>query len=470
MFCCAFAAIPQRYIPYCLWQELPAQEDNRDHERDLSAHNTVHFSRKMIVACVAVNASIRGNSRIFATTIDSRMKPVYVIDSVRTPVGKYGGMLSSIRPDDLLAHVIKALLQRNPGIDVNAIEDVVAGAANQAGEDNRNVARMAALLAGLPVTVAGNTVNRLCASGLQAIMDAARQVMCGDAELIIAGGTESMTRAPFVTAKSASPYQRTLETYDTTLGWRFTNKVLAQLYHPYSMGETAENVARQWNITRQEQDTFALSSQLKYFEAQAAGKWRDEIAPIILQQGQETQKVLEADEHPRQTSLEKLASLKPAFMKDGSVTAGNSAGINDGAACMLLASEEAVKKYALEPTARVVSMAVAGVDPSIMGMGPVPATRKALERAALQMHQLDLIELNEAFASQSIACVRDLQLDINKVNVNGGAIAIGHPLGSSGVRISTTLLHQMKRTNAKFGLATMCIGVGQGAAVIFEGV
>jgi len=397
------------------------------------------------------------------------MNTAYVIDVVRTPVGKYGGTLSSFRPDDLLAHVIKSLLERNQKVDVNAIEDVIAGAANQSGEDNRNVARMAALLAGLPVTVAGNTVNRLCASGLQAIMDASRQVMCGDAQLIIAGGVESMTRAPFVMAKTAIPFQRSVEIYDTTLGWRFTNKKLAEMYHPFSMGETAENVAKQWKISREEQDIFAMASQQKYFEAHGAGKWVSEIAPVIIPT-KEKDILFEADEHPRQSSLDKLAALKPAFAKDGTVTAGNSSGINDGAAAMLLASEDAVKKYDLKPMAKVVSMAVAGVDPSIMGIGPVPATRKALERAGLSVEQLDLIELNEAFASQSIACVRDLNLDINKVNVNGGAIAIGHPLGCSGTRISATLLHEMKRRNAKYGLATMCIGVGQGASVIYEGI
>jgi len=397
------------------------------------------------------------------------MNTAYVIDVVRTPVGKYGGTLSSFRPDDLLAHVIKSLLERNQKVDVNAIEDVIAGAANQSGEDNRNVARMAALLAGLPVTVAGNTVNRLCASGLQAIMDASRQVMCGDAQLIIAGGVESMTRAPFVMAKTAIPFQRSVEIYDTTLGWRFTNKKLAEMYHPFSMGETAENVAKQWKISREEQDIFAMASQQKYFEAHGAGKWVSEIAPVIIPT-KEKDILFEADEHPRQSSLDKLAALKPAFAKDGTVTAGNSSGINDGAAAMLLASEDAVEKYDLKPMAKVVSMAVAGVDPSIMGIGPVPATRKALERAGLSVEQLDLIELNEAFASQSIACVRDLNLDINKVNVNGGAIAIGHPLGCSGTRISATLLHEMKRRNAKYGLATMCIGVGQGASVIYEGI
>lgn len=397
------------------------------------------------------------------------MKSVYVIDSVRTPVGKYGGVLSSIRPDDLLAYVIKALLLRNSGIDLNAIEDVIAGDANQAGEDNRNVARMAALLAGLPVTVGGNTVNRLCASGLQAIMDASRQIMCGDAELIIACGVESMTRAPFVMPKSSDAYSRTTEIFDTTMGWRFINKNLSALFHPFTMGETAENIAKQWKISRQEQDEFAFASQQKYAAAKAADKWADEIAAVELNNKGLISWVVN-DEHPRETSLDKLAALKPAFIKDGTVTAGNSSGINDGAAAMLLASEEAVRKYNLQPMAKIVSMAVAGVDPAIMGIGPVPATQKALQRAGMTIADLELVELNEAFASQSIACIRDLGLDKFKVNVNGGAIAIGHPLGCSGVRISTTLIHEMRKRNTKFGLATMCIGVGQGAAVIYQNV
>jgi 3-oxoadipyl-CoA thiolase len=396
------------------------------------------------------------------------MKKVYVIDTIRTAVGRYGGALSGIRPDDLLAHTIKTLVQRNPSVDVNAIEDVIAGAANQAGEDNRNVARMAALLADLPVSVAGNTVNRLCASGLQAIMDGARQVMCGDAEIIIACGVESMTRAPFVMAKSSAPFQRQPEVYDTTIGWRFTNKKLAEKYYPFSMGETAENVAKQWNISRQEQDEFAFNSQQKYFKALAEGKWKDEITGVEILRNQNEKFCFDTDEHPRQSSLEKLGTLKPAFAKEGTVTAGNASGINDGAAAMLLASEEAVKKYNLQPMVEIISMAVAGVDPSIMGIGPVPATKKALQRAGLTVNDLDLVELNEAFASQSIACIRELQLDVDKVNVNGGAIAIGHPLGCSGVRIATTLLHEMKKRNAEYGLATMCIGVGQGAAVIFK--
>ena len=398
------------------------------------------------------------------------MKECFVIDAVRTPIGKYGGALSSIRADDLLAHVIKSLLQRNPGIDVNAIEDVIAGDANQAGDDNRNVARMSALLAGLPITVAGNTVNRLCASGMQAIMDASRAIMCGDGEIFIAGGVESMTRAPFVMAKSSHAYNRNAEIFDSTIGWRFINKKLSEKYFPYSMGETAENVAKQWKISRHAQDEFALASQEKYFAALEKDKWREEISAIEILGGKEEKIYFEKDEHPRKSSMEKLAALKPAFEKDGTVTAGNSSGINDGASALLLATEEAVKKYNLQPLAKIVSMAVAGVDPSIMGIGPVPATQKALQRSSLTVNDMDLIELNEAFASQSIACIHDLGLDLEKVNVNGGSIAIGHPLGCSGARISTTLLHEMKRRQAKYGLATMCVGVGQGSAIIFESI
>jgi acetyl-CoA acetyltransferase family protein len=321
----------------------------------------------------------------------------------------------------------------------------------------------------LPVTVAGSTVNRLCASGLQAIMDAARAIACGDGEIFIAGGVESMSRAPFVMSKTSTAYGRDAVLQDTTLGWRFINSRLAELYHPFSMGETAENVAKQWNLSRHAQDEFALESQEKYFTALAAGKWAQEIVPVEALQGKQAI-LVDADEHPRKTSIEQLAKLKPAFNKDGTVTAGNSSGINDGAAAMLLASEDAVVKYNLKPVAMIKSMAVAGVDPSIMGIGPVPATIKALQRAGLTVSDLDLIELNEAFASQSIACIHELSLDLQKVNVNGGAIALGHPLGCSGVRISTTLLHEMKRRKSKYGLATMCVGVGQGAAVIYEGL
>ena len=395
------------------------------------------------------------------------MQTVYVVDTIRTAIGKFGGSLSGVRPDDLLAHVISVLVKRNATIDIDAIEDVIAGAANQSGEDNRNVARMAALLAGLPPSVAGNTVNRLCASGLQAIMDCARAIACGDGELMIACGVESMSRAPYVMPKSTSAFGREQQIADTTLGWRFVNKRLAEMYFPYSMGETAENVAKRWNISRHAQDGFAFASQQKYEQAFAANKWVDEITPIQVQIGKEVFD-FDKDEHPRLSSLEKLGQLKAAFAKDGTVTAGNSSGINDGAAAMLLASENAVKKYGLQPMAKIVSMAVAGVDPAIMGIGPVPATNKALHRAGLQVADLDLIELNEAFASQSIACIHDLGLDLEKVNVNGGAIALGHPLGCSGVRISTTLLHEMKRRKAKYGLATMCVGVGQGSAIIYE--
>ena len=396
------------------------------------------------------------------------MNKVYVIDSVRTPIGKLGGGLSSVRPDDLLAHVIRALLVRNESVDPAAIEDVVAGDANQAGEDNRNVARMAALLAGLPVTVAGNTVNRLCASGLQAVRDAARAIACGEGDVYIAGGVESMTRAPFVMAKASHAYSRQVEIFDSTIGWRFVNKKLAERYHPYSMGETAENVARQWKVGREEQDEFGLLSQEKYFSALAAGKWVAEMAPVEVLGGKEEKIYFDTDEQPRQTSMEKLAALRPAFIKDGTVTAGNASGINDGAAAMLLASEAAVARFGLRPMARVLSMAVAGVDPAIMGVGPIPATRKALQRAGLSVGDLGLVELNEAFAVQALVCIQELGLDPLRVNVNGGSIAIGHPLGCSGVRISTTLLHEMRRREVRYGLATMCVGVGQGAAVIYE--
>ncbi len=393
---------------------------------------------------------------------------VYIIDAVRTPIGKYGGTLSTVRPDDMLAHVIKALITRNPSVDVNAIEDVIAGAANQAGEDNRDVARMSALLAGLPISVGGNTVNRLCASGLQAIMDASRAIQCDEGELFIAGGVESMTRAPFVMGKPETAFGRNQQMFDTTMGWRFINPRLSAMYHPYTMGETAENVAKQWNLSREEQDQFAYSSQEKYQKAQEAGKFNDEIVPVTIELGKGKTALFEKDEHPRLSPMEKLAELKPAFQKDGSVTAGNSSGINDGAAALLLASEDAVKKYNLKPMARIVSRAIAGVDPSIMGIGPVPATEKALQRAGLTIDDIGLAELNEAFASQSLAVMRDLKINPEIVNVNGGAIALGHPLGCSGARISATLLHEMKRRNVRYGLATMCIGVGQGAAIIYE--
>ncbi len=396
-------------------------------------------------------------------------KEVYIIDAVRTPIGKYAGALASVRPDDMAAYIIKALIKRNPNFDFAQTEDVIFGAANQAGEDNRNVARMALLLAGLPTNIGGITVNRLCASGLQAIIDATRSIKSGDGDIYIAGGSESMTRAPFVMPKSDSAYGRTPEIYDTTMGWRFTNKALSELYHPFTMGETAENVAKKYNISREEQDQFAFESQNKYQAAFEAGKFDAEIESIILPQKKGDPIIFNKDEHPRATSIEALARLKPAFAKDGSVTAGNSSGINDGAAALILVSGEYIKEHNLTPLARVVSTAVAGVDPSIMGMGPVPATQKALKRAGLTISDLGLIELNEAFASQSLACIKELGLDPAIVNVNGGAIALGHPLGCSGARISTTLIHEIKKCpKIRYGLATMCIGVGQGVAVVYE--
>ena len=396
------------------------------------------------------------------------IKSVYIVDAKRTAVGKFGGALSKVRPDDLAAEVIKSIVATN-NLPALELEDVILGAANQAGEDNRDVARMALLLAGLPIEIGGNTVNRLCASGLQAIMDASRAIMVGDGNAFLAGGVESMTRAPFVMAKAEEAFSRENITYDTTIGWRFTNPKLAEMYFPFGMGETAENVAERWKISREEQDVFAYQSQKKYYDAVKAGKFNDEIIPISVQKSRKETVIFETDEHPRLSELNVLAGLKPAFRKDGTVTAGNSSGINDGSAILMLVNEETLKKYNLKPIARVVSSAIAGVHPDIMGIGPVPATLKALKRAGLKVQDLDLIELNEAFAAQSIACMRDLDLNPNIVNVNGGSIAIGHPLGASGARITTTLLHEMqRRNNAKYGLATMCIGVGQGSAIIFE--
>lgn len=395
------------------------------------------------------------------------MKTAYIIDILRTPIGKYGGALASVRPDDLLAHAIKTLMERDAVVDHQLIEDVIAGAANQSGEDNRNVARMALLLAGLPVSIGGVTVNRLCASGLQAIMDASRGIMTGHGDVFIAAGVESMSRAPFVMQKAEEAFSRKAEIFDTTMGWRFINSRLSKLYHPYSMGETAENVADKWNISREKQDQFALQSQERYQKAFEQGKFNNELVPVPVTKGKETL-LVDRDEHPRATSLEKLAALKPAFKANGTVTAGNSSGINDGAAASLIVSEDVVVKYNLKPLAKVLSMAVAGVDPAHMGIGPVPATQKALKRAGLKVSDLGLIELNEAFASQALACISDLGLNPDIVNVNGGSIAIGHPLGCSGVRISATLIHEMQKRNVRYGLATMCIGVGQGAAIIYE--
>lgn len=398
------------------------------------------------------------------------MNSAYIIDILRTPVGKYGGTLASVRPDDLAAHAIRELVKRNPQVNPSLIEDVIFGAANQSGEDNRNVARMALLLAGLPVEVAGATVNRLCASGLQAIMDASRAIGAGDGEVYIAGGVESMSRAPFVMPKAFEAYSRKSEVYDTTIGWRFTNPKLAKLYYPFSMGETAENVAEQWKISREEQDAFGLQSQERYFKAAKAGRFKEEIVSIQIPQRKGDAIEFNTDEYPRETSIEKLAALKPAFKVGGTVTAGNASGINDGAAAALIVSETLIEKLNLKPLARIVSMAVAGVDPAIMGVGPIAASKKAMKRAGFTSKDIGLVELNEAFASQSIACTRELGFDPEIVNVNGGAIAIGHPLGCSGVRISATLIHEMQKRKVRYGLATMCIGVGQGAAVIYETV
>ncbi len=397
------------------------------------------------------------------------MESAYIVDIVRTPIGKFNGALASIRPDDMAAHVIKALMARNAQFDPQFIEDVIFGAANQAGEDNRDVARMAALLAGLPIEVGGITVNRLCASGLQSIMDASRGLMVGDGEAFIAGGTESMTRAPFVMGKSETAFSRATNMFDTTIGWRFPNPKLSELHYPYAMGETAENVSERWNVSREAQDEFAHLSQQKYQAAHEAGKFKNEIVPVGIPQKRADPIYFDKDEHPRLSTLEKLSSLQPAFKEGGTVTAGNSSGINDGAAACLIVNEKTLKQFGLTPMARVKAMAIAGVSPDVMGIGPIPATQKALKRAGLKANDLDLIELNEAFAAQAIPCMKELDLDPEKVNVNGGSIAIGHPLGASGTRISATLLHEMqKREGAKYGLATMCVGVGQGAAIIFE--
>jgi len=396
------------------------------------------------------------------------MNSAYIIDIVRTPVGRFGGTLASVRPDDLAAHVIRELIARNEGLDYSETEDVIFGAANQAGEDNRNVARMALLMAGLPINIPGVTVNRLCASGLQAISDAAGRVMLGHGDIFIAGGVESMSRAPFVMAKAESAYSRSTEIYDTSIGWRFTNPKLAKAYYPFAMGETAENVAERFDVTREQQDEFSHRTQEKYQAAHEAGRFANELVPVSIPQRKSDPILFDKDEHPRLSSVEKLATLRPAFKEGGTVTAGNSSGINDGAAAALVVSEDVVKRYNLKPMARVVSMAATGVHPDIMGIGPVSATEKALERGGLKMSDLGLVELNEAFAAQSIACMRQMDLDPEIVNVNGGSIAIGHPLGASGARITATLLHELKKRDTRYGLATMCVGVGQGKAVVFE--
>ena len=397
------------------------------------------------------------------------VRDAWIVDAVRTPIGRYGGALASVRPDDLAALAIRCLVERT-GIDAALVEDVILGCANQAGEDNRNVARMALLLAGLPVDVGGLTVNWLCGSGLQAINSAAHAIAVGDGEVFIAGGVESMTRAPYVMAKPESAFERgPRELQDTTLGWRFLNPRLAELYQPFSMGETAENVAERWSVPRDRQDAFALESHRRAVAAIEAGWFADQLVPVEIRGRKGEVTVVDRDEHPRaDTSIEALARLRPAFRDGGTVTAGNSSGINDGAAAVLLVEAERAGDLGLRPMARVVATAVAGVDPAVMGIGPVPATRKALERAGLDVGDLDLVELNEAFASQSIACIDELGLDPAKVNVNGGAIALGHPLGMSGGRLVTMLVHELRRTGGRYGLATMCIGVGQGIATIVE--
>ncbi|MBL0211041.1 MAG: 3-oxoadipyl-CoA thiolase [Holophagaceae bacterium] len=399
------------------------------------------------------------------------MPDAFICDAVRTPIGAYGGGLSGIRTDDLAARPIQALMERNPSVDWGQVDDVMFGCANQAGEDNRNVARMAGLLSGLPVEVPGVTFNRLCGSGMDAIGTAARAIKAGEAELIIAGGVESMSRAPYVMSKSAAPFDRNVAMFDTTIGWRFVNRLMKERYGTDSMGETAENVAEQFKVSREDQDAFALDSQQRVARAAAAGIFAQEIVPILVPDRSGPARVVERDEHPRpESTLEGLAKLKPFARAGGSVTAGNSSGLNDGSCALLIASESSARTQGLVPKARIVAMAVAGVAPRIMGMAPVPATRKALALAGLALDQMDVIELNEAFAAQGIACMRELGLASgdDRVNPNGGAIALGHPLGMTGARLVTTAVHQLQRTNGRYALCTMCIGVGQGIALIIE--
>ena len=397
------------------------------------------------------------------------VREAWIVEAVRTPIGRYGGALATVRPDDLAAMAIRAVVERS-GIDPSLVEDVILGCANQAGEDNRNVARMAALLADLPVEVAGQTVNRLCGSGLQAINSAAQAIAFGDGDVFIAGGVESMTRAPYVMAKPEVGWDRgSRELFDTTLGWRFVNSALAGRHHPYSMGETAENVAERWEVGRDLQDAFALESQRRAVAAIEEGRFDAQIVPVTVPARKGDPVVVTRDEHPRaDTSLEALGRLRPAFREGGTVTAGNSSGINDGASAVLLVEAARARELGLRPMARVVATAVAGVDPAVMGVGPVPASRKALARAGIEARDVDLVELNEAFASQSIVCINELGLDAARVNVNGGAIALGHPLGMSGGRLITMLVHELARTGGRWGLATMCIGVGQGIATVVE--
>ncbi|MED3888656.1 acetyl-CoA C-acyltransferase [Peribacillus frigoritolerans] len=399
------------------------------------------------------------------------MKDVVIIDAVRTPIGRYKGALKSVRPDDLGAIVIKALIDRNPELPPDQIEDVIFGNANQAGEDNRDVARMSALLAGLPVNVAGTTINRLCGSGLDAVMYAARSIAVGEGDIYIAGGTESMTRAPYVMAKPESEFPRgSMELQDTTIGWRFTNEKLKEMYGADSMPQTAENVALRFSVSREDQDQFAYQSQQRAKNAVENERFINEIVPVRYTDRKGNEVIIEKDEHPRpDTTIEKLEKLKPIF-KGGTVTAGNASGVNDGASALLLMSAEKARELGLKPLAKYVVGAVAGLEPSIMGLGPIHATKKALERASLKIEDIGLVELNEAFASQSLECIRQLKLDQEKVNVNGGAIAFGHPLGASGARILTTLVHEMKKRKVRYGLATMCVGVGQGISAIIENI
>ncbi len=401
------------------------------------------------------------------------MAEAFICDAVRTPIGRYGGALAAVRADDLAAAPIAALKARNPDLDWGALDDVIYGCANQAGEDNRNVARMAALLAGLPVSAPGVTVNRLCGSGMEAVGQAARAIRAGDGDLILAGGVESMTRAPFVMPKADSAFSRANAVYDTTIGWRFVNPAMKARYGVDSMPETADNVAADYGVSRADQDAFALRSQQRWAAAQAAGRFRDEIAPMRVPRGKAEPLLVDADEHPRpDTTAEQLAKLKPINGPDKTVTAGNASGVNDGAAALIIASEAAARAQGLTPKARVVGMAAAGVAPRIMGVGPTPAARKALARAGLSLDQMDVIELNEAFAAQALAVLRELGLpdDAPHVNPNGGAIAIGHPLGMSGARLVATAMYQLQRQNGRYALCTMCIGVGQGIALILERV
>jgi len=399
------------------------------------------------------------------------MRDAVILDAIRTPIGRYAGALRNVRPDDLAAHVVQAIVRRGM-VDPATIEDVILGCANQAGEDNRNIARMAVLLAGLPPEVPGQTVNRLCGSGMQAVHAAAQAIAAGLGDVYIAGGVESMTRAPYVMGSPEEAYPRgPIVLQDTTIGWRFPNPKLAETYPLYSMGETAENVAERYGISREDQDAYALGSQQRAAAAVGAGRFAEEIVPVTIPRPRGDPVVVDTDEHPRpDTTLERLAALRPAFRPGGTVTAGNSSGINDGAAALLVASAEWAEREGRRPIARIAAAAVAGVDPSYMGIGPVPASRKALARAGKRIEEMDVIELNEAFASQVLACVRDLGIDRARLNPNGGAIALGHPIGASGARILVTLLHEMRRSSARWGLATMCIGVGQGIATIVEAV